>query len=201
VGEKARALGNTFQINSDVYYESWTNVQQLVDPTCGFSFTANAGTATVYGSEIELAAHLSPSWTVTQNVGYTHATFDDSVRATDTVKGQKLLDVPDVTATTAVMYSIPVSAVYNFTARGTYTYVGPMQDITYVRNNLPGYSLVNSRAGITSDKFSAYLFCDNVTNKTAILTNNNAQTVNTPLLNRWVTNQPRTIGVDVQVRY
>jgi iron complex outermembrane receptor protein len=201
VGEKARALGNTFQINSDVYYESWTNVQQLVDPTCGFSFTANAGTATVYGSEIELAANLSPSWTVTQNVGYTHATFDDSVRATDTVKGQKLLDVPDVTATTAVMYSIPVSAVYNFTARGTYTYVGPMQDITYVRNNLPGYSLVNSRAGITSDKFSAYLFCDNVTNKTAILTNNNAQTVNTPLLNRWVTNQPRTIGVDVQVRY
>jgi iron complex outermembrane recepter protein len=201
VGEKARALGNTFQINSDVYYESWTNVQQLVDPTCGFSFTANAGTATVYGSEIELAANLSPSWTVTQNVGYTHATFDDTVRATDTVKGQKLLDVPDVTATTAVMYSIPVSAVYNFTARGTYTYVGPMQDITYVRNNLPGYSLVNSRAGITSDKFSAYLFCDNVTNKTAILTNNNAQTVNTPLLNRWVTNQPRTIGVDVQVRY
>jgi iron complex outermembrane recepter protein len=201
IGEKARALGNTFQINSDVYYESWTNVQQLVNPTCGFSFTANAGTATVYGSEIELAANLSRSWTVTQNLGYTHATFDDTVRATNTVKGQKLLDVPDVTATTAVMYSTPVSAVYSFSARGTYTYVGPMQDITYVRNNLAGYSLVNSRAGITSDRFSAYLFCDNVTNKVAILTNNNAQTVNTPLLNRWVTNQPRTIGIDVQFRY
>ncbi len=201
IGEKARALGNTFQINSDVYYESWANVQQLVNPTCGFSFTANAGTATVYGSEIELAANLSPSWTVTQNLGYTHATFDDTVRATNTVKGQKLLDVPDVTATTAVMYSTPVSAVYSFSARGTYTYVGPMQDITYVRNNLAGYSLVNSRAGITSDRFSAYLFCNNVTNKVAILTNNNAQTVNTPLLNRWVTNQPRTIGIDVQFRY
>jgi iron complex outermembrane recepter protein len=201
VGEKARALGNTFQINSAVYYERWTNVQQLVDPSCGFSFTANAGTASVYGSEIELAANLSESFMVTQNVGLTHATFNDSVRATNTVEGQKLLDVPDLTLNTSVIYSTPVSDSFKFNARGTYSYIGPMQDITYVRNNLPGYSLVNARAGLTSDRFSAFLFCDNLTNKMAILTNNVAQTVNIPSVNRWVTNQPRTIGVDLQVRY
>jgi iron complex outermembrane receptor protein len=200
-GEKARALGNTFQINSDVYYERWTNVQQEVDPSCGFYFTANAGTASVYGSEIELTASLSPSFAVTQNVGLTHAKFDDSVRETNTVKGQKLLDVPDVTANTSVIYSTPVSATFNFSARATYTYVGPMQDITFVRNNLPGYSLVNVRAGLTSDRFSVYLFCDNLTDKMAILTNNVSQTVNIPSLNRWVTNQPRTMGIDLQVRY
>ena len=201
VGEKARALGNMFQINSAVYYERWTNVQQLVDPSCGFSFTANAGTASVYGSEIELAANLSESFMVTQNVGLTHATFNDSVRATNTVEGQKLLDVPDLTLNTSVIYSTPVSDSFKFSARGTYSYIGPMQDITYVRNNLPGYSLVNARAGLTSDRFSAFLFCDNLTNKMAILTNNVAQTVNIPSVNRWVTNQPRTIGVDLQVRY
>jgi iron complex outermembrane receptor protein len=201
IGEKARALGNTFQVNSDIYYESWNNVQQLVDPSCGFSFTANAGSATVYGSEIEIAANLSSSWTVTESVGLTHATFNDTVLATNTVKGQKLLDVPNVTDNTSVIYSTPVSAAYNFSVRGTYTYVGPMQDITYVRNDLPGYSLVNARAGVTSDRFSAFLFCDNVTNKLAILTNNVAQTVNIPSVNRWVTNQPRTIGVDFSIRY
>ena len=201
IGEKARALGNTFQINSDIYYQSWNNVQQLVDPSCGFSFTANAGSATVYGSEIEIAANLSSSWTVTESVGLTHATFNDTVLATNTVKGQKLLDVPNVTDNTSVIYSTPVSAAYNFSVRGTYTYVGPMQDITYVRNDLPGYSLVNARAGVTSDRFSAFLFCDNVTNKLAILTNNVAQTVNIPSVNRWVTNQPRTIGVDFSIRY
>ncbi|MGB6356438.1 MAG: TonB-dependent receptor [Steroidobacteraceae bacterium] len=201
VGEKARALGNTFQINSDVYYERWTNVQQLVDPSCGFSFTANAGTATVYGSEIEIAANLGSSWTLTQNVGLTHATFDDSVRATNTISGQRLLDVPDVTTSTAVIYSAPVTAAFNFNVRGTYTYVGPMQDLTFTRNNLPGYSLVNARAGLTSERFSAFLFCDNLTDKMAILTNNVAQTVNIPSVNRWVTNQPRTIGIDLQIRY
>jgi iron complex outermembrane receptor protein len=201
IGEKARALGNTLQINSAIYYERWTDVQQLVDPSCGFSFTANAGTASVYGSEIELAANLGSFFTVTQSVGTTHATFNDSVRATNTVAGQRLLDVPDVTTNTSLIYSRPVSAGLNFSARGTYTYVGPMQDITYVRNNLPGYSLVNARAGVTSDRFSAYLFCDNLTDKLAILTNNVAQTVNIPSLNRWVTNQPRTIGIDLQVHY
>jgi iron complex outermembrane receptor protein len=201
VGEKARALGNTFQINSDVYYERWTNVQQLVDPSCGFGFTANAGTASVYGSEIELAANLSESFMVTQNVGLTHATFNDSVRATNTVEGQKLLDVPDVTLNTSVIYSTPVTDSFRFNARGTYTYIGPMQDITYVRNNLPGYALVNARAGLTSDRFSVFLFCDNLTDKMAILTNNVAQTVNIPSVNRWVTNQPRTIGIDLQMRY
>jgi outer membrane receptor protein involved in Fe transport len=201
LGEKARALGNNLQINSDVYFERWTDVQQLVDPSCGFGFTSNAGSASIYGSEIEIAASLSPSWTVTQNLGLTHATFDDSVRATNTVKGQKLLDVPDVTANTSVIYSMPLSAKYNFSARGTYTYVGPMQDITYVRNNLAGYSLVNARAGLAADKFAAFLYVDNLTDKMAILTNSTAQTVNIPSLNRWVTNQPRTVGVDLQSRY
>jgi len=201
IGEKARALGNTLQVNSAVYYESWTNVQQLVDPSCGFGFTANAGSATIYGSEIELAANLSTAWTVTQNVGLTHATFDHTVEATNTVKGQKLLDVPNFTANTSVIYTTPVSAAYNFNARGTYSYVGPMQDITYVRNDLAGYSLVGLRTGVASDRFSATLFVDNLANKLAILTNNTAQTVNIPSVNRWVTTQPRTIGIDLQVRY
>jgi iron complex outermembrane receptor protein len=201
IGEKARTLGNTFQINSAVYYESWTDVQQLVDPACGFGFTANAGSATVYGSEIEIAANLSSAWTVTQNLGLTHATFDHTVEATNTVKGQKLLDVPDLTANTAVIYSTPVSATYNFNARGTYSYVGPMQDITYERNNLAGYSLVSMRTGVTSDRFSATLFVNNLANKFAILTNNTAQTVNIPSVNRWVVTQPRTIGIDLQVHY
>jgi outer membrane receptor protein involved in Fe transport len=200
-GEKARTLGNRLQINSAVYYESWTNVQQAVDPSCGFGFTANAGSAKIYGSEIELAASLSSAWTVTQSVGLTHATFSESVRATDTVEGQKLLDVPDVTSNTSLIYSTPLSADRNFSVRGTYTYTGPMQDITYVRNNLAGYSLASARAGVSASNFSAYLFCDNLTNKLAILTNSIATTVNIPQFNRLVTAQPRTIGVDFQFRY
>jgi iron complex outermembrane receptor protein len=201
VGEKARVLNNTFQINSDVYYERWTNVQQLVDPSCGFGFTANAGTAGIYGSEIELAAKVGSAWTFTQNLGVTHARFTSSVAATNTVTGEKVLDVPDVTTNTGIVFNTPLSDKYNFTARGTYTYVGPMQDLTYVRNNVAGYSLVNARAGLIANSFSTTLYVDNVTNKLAVLSNNVANTVNIPQLNRQVVNQPRTIGIDFQYHY
>ena len=201
VGEKARALGGRLTINSDVYYEKWTNVQQAVDPSCGFGFTSNAGSATVYGTEVELSASLTPSWSLSQNFGLTHATFDEAVLATDTAKGAKILDVPNGTASTSVVYTTPVSASYNFVARGTYSYMGAMQDITYTRNDLAGYGLTNLRFGLTGHTFSTFLFVDNLTDKMAILTNSVATTVNIPQLNRLVTSQPRTIGIDFQYRY
>ena len=201
VGEKARMMGNRVTINADIFYENWTNVQQAVDPSCGFGFTANAGAARIYGSEIEFAANLTPEWTVTQNLGLTHATFNTTVLATDTAKGAKVLDVPNVTANTSIIYTKPVNATYNFNARATYNYVGPMQDITYVRNDLAGYSLLNARFGLVRDAFSAFVYVDNVTDKFAVLTNWNSNTVNVPIFNRLVVNQPRTIGVDFQFRY
>jgi hypothetical protein len=45
------------------------------------------------------------------------------------------------------------------------------------------------------------LYVDNVTNKLAVLSNNVANTVNIPQLNRQVVNQPRTIGLDFQYHY
>jgi outer membrane receptor protein involved in Fe transport len=201
VGEKARALGGHLIINGDVYYENWTNVQQAVDPSCGFGFTSNAGAATIYGSEIELSASLTPAWTVTQNLGLTHATFNETVQATNTTKGTKILDVPNATASTSLVYTTPVSVDYNFVARGTYSYVGSMQDITYTRNDLAGYALTNLRFGVTGHAFSTFLFVDNLTDKMAILTNSVATTVNVPQFNRLVTSQPRTIGIDFQYRY
>lgn len=106
-----------------------------------------------------------------------------------------------MTANTSVIFNTPLSDRYGFTARATYTYVGPMQDLTYVRNNLAGYSLVNARAGVIANSFSAYLYVDNLTDKLAILSSNVAQTVNIPQNNRLVTNQPRTIGIDLQYHY
>jgi iron complex outermembrane recepter protein len=201
LGEKARVLNNTFQINSDVYYERWSNVQQFVDPSCGFGFTSNAGTAGIYGSEIELAAKVASAWTITQNLGVTHARFTSSVEATNTVSGEKVLDVPDVTTNTAVVFNTPLTDRYNFTARATYTYVGPMQDLTYVRNNIPGYSLIGARAGLIANNFSTTLYVDNLANKLVILGDNVANTVNIPQYNREVTSQPRTIGIDFQYHY
>ena len=94
IGEKAKFFDRRVLINAAIYYEDWQKVQQQVSLACGFSFTANAGSAGVYGGELEIAASLSPQFTLTQNVGYTHATFTGTLRLRDR-KGQQILDVPE----------------------------------------------------------------------------------------------------------
>jgi outer membrane receptor protein involved in Fe transport len=201
LGEKARFADHRVTVNGDVYYEDWSGVQQQVAPACGFKFTANAGRATIYGAEIEVAVKLTPELTLTQNGGYTNATNSTTVPGAGVVKGQRLLDVPDWTANTSLTYEAPINDQFKFVGRVTNSYVGSMQDITYSRNTLPGYDLVDLRAGIATSAWSAFFFIDNLTNKLALLSNTGALSANVPIFNRVTVNQPRTFGVDLSYRY
>ena len=201
LGEKLRFLDSRISVNGDVYYEDWTNVQQQVAPGCGFKFTANAGKATVYGAELEVAVVLVPGVVLSQNFGYTHATNSTTLPAAGIVSGERLLDVPEVTANTSLTYKQPVAEGMNLVGRINNSYIDSIQDITFVRNTLPAYDLVGLRAGLEKDRWTAFLFVDNLTNKEALLGDNGALSANVNIFNRVATNQPRTIGVDLNFMY
>jgi outer membrane receptor protein involved in Fe transport len=201
LGEKARMINSRVSINGDVYYEEWSNIQQEVAPPCGFKYTTNAGKAEVYGAELEVAVILVPGLVLSQNAGYTHATNSTTLPAAGVVAGQRLLDVPEFTANTTVSYKYPLTGSLNLLTRATNTYVDSMQDITYGRNELPPYDLVGVRGGVESDRWSAVLFIDNATNKVALLSDTGALSANISILNRVATNQPRTIGADLNFKF
>lgn len=201
IGEKLRMFDARLSVNSDIYYEDWTNVQQQVAPSCGFKFTANAGKATVYGGELEIAAVLAPGIILTQNFGYTHATNSTTLPAAGVIAGQRLLDVPETTANTSLSYRKPIARGRDLVARLTNSYVGSIQDITFTRNTLPAYDLVGFRLGIETIRWSGFLFADNLTNKKALLSDTGALSANIAILNRVATNQPRTIGVDLNYKF
>ena len=200
LGEKLR-FNSRVSINGAIYYEDWTNVQQQVAPSCGFKFTANAGKATVYGAEVELAVVLTPGFVLSQNVGYTHATNSTTLPAAGVVSGQRLLDVPEVTANTTLSYKQPLGNGMNLVGRLTNSYVDSIQDITYTRNTLPSYDLVGFRLGVETVRWSAFLFVDNLTNKEALLSDTGALSANVRIFNRIATNQPRTIGADLNFKF
>jgi outer membrane receptor protein involved in Fe transport len=201
LGEKLRFFDSRISVNGAIYYEDWTNVQQQVAPSCGFKFTANAGKAKVYGAELELAVVLMPGLVLSQNAGYTHATNSTTLPAAGVVAGQRLLDVPEVTANTALSFKQPLANDMNFVSRLTNSYVSGIQDITFTRNSLPAYDLVGLRAGVETGRWSAFLFADNLTNKMALLSDTGALSANISILNRVATNQPRTIGVDLNIKF
>ena len=201
LGEKLRFFDSRVSVNGAIYYEDWTGVQQQVAPICGFKFTANAGKAKVYGAELEVAVVLVPGFVLSQNAGYSHATNSTTLPAAGVVAGQRLLDVPEVTANTSLSYRQPLEDGKNLVARLTNSYVDSIQDITFTRNTLPSYDLVGLRLGVETVRWSAFLFADNLTNKMALLSDTGALSANISILNRVATNQPRTIGVDLNFKF
>jgi iron complex outermembrane recepter protein len=117
------------------------------------------------------------------------------------VAGERLLDVPQWTADSSIAYRVPMDQDRNFVIRANNSYVGSVQDITFTRNTLPAYDLVTVRLGVEADRWSVYLFSDNLTNKAALLSDTGALSANVPIFNRVATNQPRTIGVDLNYHF
>jgi iron complex outermembrane receptor protein len=201
LGEKLKLAGSRVSLNSDVYYEDWSNLQQQVAPGCGFKYTTNAGKAKVYGAELEATFVIVPGLVLSQNVGYTHATNSTTVPQAGVTSGERLLDVPEVTANTILSYRYPLVGTMNLVASVNNSYVDSIQDITFARNTLPSYDLVNTRVGVVSDRWSVLLFVDNLTDKRALLSDTGALSANISILNRVATNQPRTIGADLNYRF
>jgi iron complex outermembrane recepter protein len=201
LGAKQRMLGNRLGVSGDVYYEDWTGVQQEASPACGFNYTANAGTAHIDGAELEISWIIAPGLTVSQNAGYTHAYNVQTVPIAGVVAGDRLLNVPQVTANSSLTYKIPVGADRDIMTSISNSYTGSMQDITFYRNTLPAYDIVTFRGGLEADRWSAYMFIDNLGNTKALLGDTNALSANVSIFNRVTINQPRTIGVDLSYRF
>jgi outer membrane receptor protein involved in Fe transport len=207
VGEKAKLLDNRLIVNADVYYIRWAQVQQIVNQPCGYPLTENAGNAASYGPEIEVTALLTPELTMTFSGTYTHATLT-SVNPTLTAadpqltSGLAILNIPKYTETTSLTYLTPVFDGYKFMGRVNNSYVGQSTDIEYTYATLPAYDLVGARIGLVGDRLSGYVFGDNLGNKHAELgIDTTAFAWTTPTVERVATNQPRTVGVDIQYKF
>jgi outer membrane receptor protein involved in Fe transport len=215
VGEKAKVFDNWLTVNSDFYYIKWTGVQQNLVLNCGYEYTANAGNGRSFGPELEINAKLSANWSLAASASYTDAKITNpSAQFASQIAGvaptcptvsnctAPILNVPKDSGSLALVYSTKVLQNYQLTGRISDIYVGTANDQAYTYVTLPSYNIANARLGLSSDRWSANLFVNNLTNKVAWNTANNTQfQFNIPALVRISTNQPRTFGTEVNYRF
>jgi len=206
LGEKARLFEGRVTVNSAVYYEKWSNIQIQVPLACGFFYTANAESAGIYGTELEVKGKLTEGLTASVNGGYTHATYSKdfapySADAPIYSEGQRVPDVPLYTAGVALAYDTPLFAQYRLQARLDDSWVGPIVDYTFGENDLPGHSIADARIGLATDKVDGFLFVNNLADTRAALSDTNSLGANAAFLNRVATNQPRTIGITIGYKF
>lgn len=207
VGEKSKLFDNRITLNADYYYIRWGDVQQLLNQGCGYPLTQNAGVAAAYGPEIELAAKLNNSWTVSLSGAHTHSALSSvnpALTAANSafVPGLPILNIPDTTVSGSLNYSTAISDNLRLTARASGSYVGSSTDISYTYGTLDPYKIYGLRIGLMSDRYSVSVFADNLTNTHAKLgINTTSFDWVIPSLTRVATNVPRTIGLDLRVQF
>jgi len=210
VGEKARFDDRRFTLDADVYYVKWKSIQQVIDLTCGYPYSANAGNALAYGPEVEFSALLVTGLTLGVSGAYTKAYINEPTLneatviagATPGTDPSRIVNVPRYTGDVSLEYQTELVPDYNGLFRVADSIVGPIEDISYIRETLPSHAFVDARFGVLHGAWGAYLFGTNLTNKiTALTIDNTTFAWQQPTIIRVSTNQPRTVGLDFQYKF
>jgi iron complex outermembrane recepter protein len=208
LGEKARMLDRRLTLNASVYYEDWHHIQLEAYPN-DWALNINGNYAHIYGVDIDVVADLGAGFRLELATGYLYEWLEGGPHWV-IAPTHKLPEVAPVNGTAALSYSKPLGDAFAFTARLENSYTGPRYSISFPNpyeftgtyTQLPGYDLVNVRAGIAfRDKWNATLFVNNATNRHAQLESMFTENEPQPSFTRMITNQPLTAGLDLSYRF
>ncbi len=203
IGAKTQFFDNRLRANVAAYAIRWKDTQvRAVDATGAFPFTTNAGRVKIDGFEAEIDASLAKGLQLTLGGSYQNARLQDSQPPIPNnpnlgFAGDKLPNVPKFQGNASLNYDFPVTGDFIGTLRGDLTYRGKTktQFNTGSPFNVPldNYLLVDLRASLHNDVWSAAVFVRNLTDKRAQI---DAIASDQDPLAR-ITVRPRTVGLSV----
>jgi len=210
LGDKARFLNNTVQLNTSLFYVKWKNIQQELELACSFAYDTNVGSATSYGGEIELKVKPIPSLLLDAAGGYTHATLDNNDGAdagvNGAVKGAWLAGVPNFNLALTATYSYDISVDYFGFVRGAAHFVGTSYGgFAVLPNgnvnpdyNRPSYHTFDISTGVSWKEWEATLFIKNLANNNEVIQKPVEQAQAGGLVYRIA---PRQIGLSLSAKF
>lgn len=204
-GLKTDWLNRRLSVNGAAYHVKWTDIQVLAEPAdpdfAGFIYTANAGKAHTSGLEIEVRAVPLPGWNLDLGLGIIEAKFDEAAATIGARKGDRLPGVPRYSFSVATDYSFALSQTLEGTIGGDLRRVGRAVNNYGTAGTQPerirDYTLVNLKAGVKADAWTAEIFVQNLFDKLVVT---GLEDFNGPVPLEYV-GQPRTLGVRLSYQY
>lgn len=212
-GAKTKFAQGRIGVNAAAFVIKWDEIQQSVRlPRCGFNFVSNVGKAEIKGFEVELLASPTDELNLTFSASLNDSAVLDPGQGTTAEKGDWLLNTPRWKFAASAVYRLPVWPGREPFFRLDYSYFGRsfstfnQDDPAHLVDPQPylvrkPFQLVNARLGATFGNVETALFVTNLFNEAANLGDALSIGLDFPDRPRWITNRPRTIGVNATVNF
>lgn len=218
IGLKSSMVDNRVIMNISLYQIDWNDMQSASkDETGAFQFIANAGKARIRGIEFDLSAKATDQLELSIGGAYTDAKLVEDqpgVTPGNVIevnfpghKGDRIPNVPEFTFNASAQYNFDVTSDIGGVFRVDYSWLG--ESSTEFRpkgsaddgfnpftEKVGGYSNLNARLGLETEKWSANLFVNNLFDTRGIV---DAIASDQDPLSHLVT-RPRTYGLNVSWR-
>ncbi|MDB6008597.1 MAG: TonB-dependent receptor [Gammaproteobacteria bacterium] len=201
LGAKTRWLEHRLVVNAAVFDIEWKDIQTNVFLPCGFITVVNAGQVRSRGAEMEMSWAAAEGLTLSASGAYTDATLVTKTAQFTAQEGDRVPNVPKVTANAAVEYRRPFGAAgHALFGRAAVSYLGDsfteFQSLSTAKL-IPSSTSVDASLGLAVDTWEFSVFAKNLTNRlivTGVDTDRNVPTT-------YSVAPPRTLGVELRWKY
>lgn len=191
IGAKTEWFDKRFLLNLALFHSAVNDLQLMKFDVGSNSYLSdNAGSARIYGVEVDAMARLLPGLDAEFSFGYLWTRFDDYTHMGNDYSGNKIPYTPDYTASFALQYRHEKG----FFARGEVLHYGQLywsEANDYKRDPV---TLLNARVGYEFEPFAVYVYGNNLTD--AKYLNYYTATSNYGMMAR-----PREIGVQLKYTF
>lgn len=205
IGFKSVWANGKIIANIALFYNDWNNLQQYRLLPSGWGYTANVGAAHTSGLEIDFRSKVSENFEFGFGLGLLNPEIDEGSLTLTATKGDKILNSASVTANLSAEYSKELSNKDVIFITAGMQYVGerfgtyePELEPELI---FPEYALLNARIGYSLlNNIELSLFGKNLTNKQANFGNILSFGTILPGRQRYATNRPLTVGINLKYK-
>lgn len=187
-----RKYNSSFSFNSAVFYNLIKDLRINTLNNLLVSTTKNAEKAHSYGIEFD-ASYKKNDFSLFTSIGYTQTNVDEFI-SDRTYEGNKMIEVPDITASLGLKYNI----VKNYHVQSDIKYMGERYYNISNTAKESGYVTTNLGFGYTKDDLKVLVYANNLFDKK--YTDFRMYTENTPggpSNNYYHFGNPRVIGLSI----
>lgn len=207
IGYKSYLLNKKLSIGASAFLIQWKDLQfyNLVAP---FTYAReNVGNAQSAGIEIEVSALPAKGLQLDGSFGFNpteykgfdlkRVNFGTGVETTTAIGGNKLSNAPTHTLFLGAQYEYSINTKLKAILRGEIRNLG--KQYTDIQNQIeqPSYTLLNSRIGLTYDKYSLFVWGQNLNNERYLAYGNPDSSFGRQ--SRMA--QPRTFGLTLSAKF